>query len=267
MKQISNKTRVILQSRNICFLLYFLILLVERSLGGILGIFLGEEESMIYSTSFIPKLVHPLTLIALLLGIVVMSKEWLPLIKGATGQEYEPNLKPLAGGIGFFLLSGMLHTGFLILPLQFAAYGFLLIGYILHEIVKFTYLTGREKAMALTYIICFSMTIPVVYDTKLENPLGLSFIIVELVTVLYLIFIFSYMSYVLLKTGKCNYNPTVLFLMLLLVGTTFFLRWDEYQNWLVAVFAVLTLLTFIVNLFINRKSVRLTLNPLDCKVK
>lgn len=260
-----NQARIstLLRLRNLCIIIYFALLLCERLAGGILGIFYGGGESMLGSDTFIPKLVHPLALIALAVGIVVMRKQWVPLFRSVLGEDVPLNTWALSGGIGCFLLSGMLHTGFLILPVQFTAYGFIMIGFILHIIHFSGAISVKERVLSTAYIICFSMTIPVVYDTSIQGVQGTAFVIVELITTVFLVFAFAAMTEVFLRTGRCNANPAVLVSMLVLVGATFFLRLPEYANWLVAVFAVLTLAVWICILLFNRKSIRFSMNPFD----
>ncbi len=261
--RIESRISPIERLRNLCFTAYFVLLFCERLSGGILGIFLGGPESMLDSTTWIPKLVHPLTLLALALGILIMRRQWAPLFRSLAGHRTSLDTRALAAGIGFFLLSGMLHTGFLLLPIQFTAYGALAIGLILHVIILPNRTDARERIFSTAYLLCFSMTVPVVYDTAIGGTRGYIFMGVELVTMLYLVFAFASMTEVFLRTGCCNANPAVLFWMLALVGATFMLRLPEYANWLVAIFALLTLLVWILILIFDRRSIRFTLNPFD----
>ncbi len=249
--------------RNLCFTVYFVLLFCERLAGGVLGIFLGGPESMLDSTTWIPKLVHPLTLLSLALGIFVMRRQWIPLFRTLAGHRESLNTRALAAGIGLFLLSGMLHTGFLLLPVQFTAYGALAIGLILHVITLSNRTDAKERIFSTAYLLCFSMTVPVVYDTAMTGMRGYVFMGVELVTMLYLVFAFASMTEVFLRTGCCNANPAVLFWMLVSVGATFLLRLPEYANWLIVGFALLTLLVWILILILDRRSIRFTLNPFD----
>ncbi len=260
---IQNRISPLLRMRNLCFIIYFALLLCERLAGGILGIFLGGSESMLGADTLIPKLVHPITLAALLIGIIVMRRQWIPLLRTVGGNDVPLNTYSLSAGIGFFLLSGMMHTGFLLLSVQFTAYGFLIIGLILHEIGLSAGTETKERILATTYLLCFSMTVPVVYDTAISGVHGGLFVAVELITTFYLIFAFASMTEVFLRTGRCGANPTVLVLMLLLVGAVFFLRLPESANLLIAIFAVLTLFTWIFILILRRRSIRVSLNPLD----
>ena len=262
-----SRTPVLLLLRNLCFALYFLLLFGERLAGGILGIFRGGEESMLYSDTFIPKLVHPLALLALLCGIVVMRKQWKPLFLSVTGRNASVDSGALAAGIGCFLLSGMVHTGFLILAIQFTAYGLLAVGLIFHGIYFSNGLSGKERALATAYILCFSMTVPVIYDTALPGARGVAFIIVEIITNFYLIYAFASMTAVFLRTGRCSFQPLALLLMLILVGATFVLRLPESANWLIAAFAVLSLIVWLCTLFLNRPNIRLTADPFDFQPK
>lgn len=259
------KIPTLLRLRNLCFIIYFALLLCERLAGGILGIFYGGKESMLGSETFIPKLVHPLALVAIAAGIAVMWKQWVPLFRSLSGQDAPLNTCALSAGVGCFLLSGMLHTGFLILPVQFTAYGFIIIGLILHIINFLGEISVKERVLSTAYVVCFSMTIPVVYDTALQSAQGVAFIIVELITTVYLVYAFAAMTEVFLRTGRCNLNPAVLVAMLITVGATFFLRLAEYANWLIAVFAILTLIVWICALILNRKSIRFSVNPFNFK--
>ncbi len=253
----------LVRARNLCFIVYFVLLLCERLAGGILGIFRGGEASMLGAETLIPRLVHPLALLALLAGIIVMRRQWLPLLRSVSGTALPLDCNALAGGIGCFLLSGMLHTGVVLLPVQFTSYGFLMVGLVLHAVYYAEAGSARRRGWAVAYLLSFSMTVPVVYDTALEGVRRGLFIGVELVTTFYLIFAFSMMTAYFLRTGRCGANPAVLILMLILTAAVFFLRLPEYTNFLLAIFPPLTLLIWICIFCIERSSIRFSLNPFD----
>ncbi len=248
---------------NSAFLIYFAIMLCERLLGGVLGIFMGGKESMLDSSTPIPKLVHPMALIAAAIGIFAMRRQWKPLFRSAAGASCTVDCTELSCGIGFFLFSGMLHTGFSVLPLRFTAYGFLALGLIFHALQPEGKATARQRTLALIYIISFSMTVPVIYDTGIYGVRGGLFVAAEIVASCYLTFAFASMTETFLYKRRCGANPAVLVTMLGLVSAVFFLRLPEYKNWLIAAFAIITLAVWTVILILERKSIRASANPFD----
>ena len=75
----------------------------------------------------------------------------------------------LAIAAGILLLGGMVHTDGTIPPIQFAAYGMILISMAIHTAQRVKALGGGViRWLSFGYIVAFSMSIPVVYHTSIE---------------------------------------------------------------------------------------------------
>ena len=209
---------------SLLFLLYFTVLLSER-VQSILRIVL-DPSMKLFSSPF-DIYVETLALASMVISVILLlffNKEfWLTL----SGRDVTPDYGRLALTATVLLFSGMVHTEHTIPPLQFVAYGFLII-----MMVAATFNSAKgseEKAMlwySLLYAVLFSMAIPVVYRSQMEN--GCLFHVVE---------------------------ALVSFIMALGDIMVLALRWKEKVNSFVLVFASLTVIVFVLGRIIFRKAI------------
>ena len=166
-----------------------------------------------------------------------------------------PDYGRLALTATVLLFSGMVHTEHTIPPLQFVAYGFLII-----MMVAATFNSAKgseEKAMlwySLLYAILFSMAIPVVYRSQMEN--GCLFHVVEALVSFVLVVFFGMMLKSIL-TGKGENLLGILPFFIMALGDIMVLalRWKEKVNSFVLVFASLTVIVFVLGRIIFRKAI------------
>ncbi len=155
------KTSVYSVLQCVLFMLYFVVLTVERviSLVAAFGTPFGE---MIALDAYMTVL----TVLALAGGWIYLIVLGRKLFNFGTDKNGTDFLHPCIAA-GILLLGGMVHTEGTIPPVQFAAYGCLLAAMLLHTVrgVKL-HGGGLLRWMSFAYITAFSMAIPVVYTTK-----------------------------------------------------------------------------------------------------
>ena len=154
----------------------------------------------------------------------------------------------LSSSIGCLLLSGMVHTEYSIPGIQFASYGVLIVAMILQVIMQQTILDPGKRAMVLIYLVAFSMAIPVVYPSNIENKN--LFHVVEAVVSFVLVWCFAFMFYALyMGTYQWILHPA--FFLTALLGDTVVLvmRRKEEINWFVLVSLVITAIFWVIDYF------------------
>ena len=138
----------------------------------------------------------------------------------------------------------MMHTEFTIAPVQFVAYGALIIGMILQTVLNIK--SGGNAFrhwFSLTYITAFSMAIPVMYRSNIR--LSVLFHVIEAVAAFVLVAFFT-LALRRIFTGNANDLLSVIPFasMAVLDAVILALRWTEYVNTFVLIFAILSAVLF-----------------------
>lgn len=242
------------------FLGYVLILLVERILAIVLSVNTSSTTLALTSGDGFAIATYTITCISVLAGVILLIKPIYQLLKVTFKKDlfdFTTNSKQLIIASMVLLVSGMMHTGYTLAGLQFAAYGLLIVSIIARGIEAIY--EGKDKFVvisSLIFIVCFSMAIPVCYYTKLGAPLGLIFFIVEFVTVFALIPIFTYMLINFFKEGIHRFDVCTIFAMMLLSGLTVGLKWQEEVNWFLFIFVCVTALVYFTIGLISRSKIK-----------
>lgn len=151
----------------------------------------------------------------------------------------------LAIAAGILLLGGMVHTEGTIPPIQFASYGMILVSMAIHTARCVKQHGGAViRWLSFGYIVAYSMSIPVVYQTGIE--LSWLFVPLEIVVSAGMVALFT----VMLRwfyNGDGEYGFPALPFILALVGDAgvLILRWNEEINFFVLIFIVVTAALFI----------------------
>ena len=158
----------------------------------------------------------------------------------------------LAVAAGILLLGGMVHTEGSIPPIQFASYGMILVSMAIHTAQCVKQHGGAViRWLSFGYIVAFSMSIPVVYQTGIE--LSWLFVPLEVVVSAGMVALFT----VMLRwfyNGDGEYGFPALPVILALVGDAgvLILRWNEEINFFVLIFIVVTAALFIAGKLASR---------------
>ena len=226
------------------FLLYFVILFAERSR----SLFSVITEGRLFAAEY-DILVNMTAILSLLAAIVMLivfnGSFWRSLFTAVV-----PNYSILTITCGVILVSGMVHTEYTIPPIQFAAYGALIVAMILRaaELSK----SAKDRFSlwySLVYLTAFSMAIPVMYQLHTAADLSYErmFYLVEADVMLLLVVCFTLMlRRLFLGTGE-NLLLWIPFLIMAVGDTAvLWMRWSDEINFFVLIFAVLSAVLFII---------------------
>jgi len=254
----NNKKQLILNKiMGIGFIGYFLVLLAERIVALSLSIN-AADDPYLFDNGFFPKTAYIITAISVVAGFIILIKPIIQIfIRAIKNVEYDfgHNFKQLIIGSMALLVSGMMHTGKTIAPLQFVAYGFLIVAMLMKTIEKINEGTDKFPAiMSLIYLVCFSMSIPVCYMTNLTGALGISFYVVEFLATFTLIPCFGIMLYDFFMNGVSKFHPCPFSIAVVLAGLTVGLKWTDEINYFVLGALIATIISYIIYQIVTFKT-------------
>lgn len=231
-----------------CFSLYFVILFVERLLSVILSPNYGGEYALKSGNAF-NFIAYSVMTLSLAAGTCLFLRLLIPLGRSLRASEeylFEGREKEWTIAATVLLFGGMMHTGFTLAGVQFAAYGFLIGAMVVRSVESC--LSGEDKftsIVSLVYLTLFSMTIPVCYISFETLPLRGFFFAAEFLAVFALVPLFGYMFLRFMKAGAVDFSPLPLLVMCLLSGAVIALGWREDLNLFVLIFVALTLVCYL----------------------
>ena len=238
--------------------LYFLILFAERLLAVIFSIRTGGEYALISGNVF-NYIAYGVTAVSLLCGTVLMARV-LPgmFVSIFTSREYafSKKYKQIVIAVMAILFGGMMHTGFTLAPLQFVAYGFLILSMIIRtiECCKGKENSSFESIASVIYLTLLAMAVPVCYISHQAMPLRAVFFAVEFAAVFVLVPVFGKLLLVFYESGVTSFSFIYPLLVLILSGLTVALKWTEEINWFVLIFLALTIVFYIVTVVIKESN-------------
>ncbi|MGN0346103.1 MAG: hypothetical protein ACI4DU_02340 [Lachnospiraceae bacterium] len=235
------------------FFLYFLILFGERTQSILRSV--KDSELELFGSGF-HIYVYLLTFASLagfLILLLFCNKMFLrSLFVRKTKVQNLVNYKMLCITGGVELLSGMVHTEYTVAPIQFAAYGMLIVAMILRT-AYFQKETARKALLwlSLGYLVALSMAIPVVYESGLANANIFHF--TEAVVSALLVFLFTYMLE-LVFLGKAENLFLVWPILVAAIGDAFvlWLRWEEEINLFVLVSLVIAMVLWLIGFIMEK---------------
>lgn len=149
---------------------------------------------------------------------------------------------------GVILFSGMVHTEYTVAPVQFVAYGALVLALAAKTALRNINNPERTSLrwLTLAYIVAFSMAVPVVYRAVSIPQVGM-FHIVECVTSFVLVLAFTWLLYLVMSDGQTSHMLTPIIPAVSLCGNIpgIILRWSESPNLFVLIFLVLSTLLWV----------------------
>ena len=226
------------------FIAYFSLLFVERLLAVIFSVNSGGEYALTSGNAF-NYFAYTVTVLSLAAGTALFVRLFVQMGRAhSAGENYrfDDHAKEWSIAASAHLFGGMMHTGFTLAGLQFAAYGFLIAA----MIVKCC-LSGEDRFLTIVstvYLTLFSMSIPVCYLSFMASPMLSLFFTAQAAAVFVLVPIFGIMLSQLMKEGVTSFTPYFPAAMCLLSGATIVLKWQEEINWFVLIFAALTILFY-----------------------
>jgi len=147
---------------------------------------------------------------------------------------------------GLILISGMVHTEYTVAPIQFGAYGALIVAMIIQTARKHRQSDKRILLwLSVAFLTAFSMAIPVMYRSNITHA-GL-FHVLEALTALVLVAIFTGMFYKVFCEDATNLFYILPMLTAVALDTVLIvMRWQEEINWFVLVSLIATCVLFLI---------------------
>lgn len=228
------------------YLGYFLILFAER----IQSLFRTGGEHL-FSSGF-GIYVNVLTMLSLLASVVLLAARNGRFWRSLFDRTVTPDYSMLSVTAGVLLVSGMVHTEYTVAPVQFIAYGMIIVAMVLRTVQT----TKGVRAVfpwwySLIFLTVFSMAIPVVYPSGMDNAVW--FYIIEAAVSLALVVCFT----LLLRQMMTGNGADLLWwipMLIVAVGDTVILamQWKESVNTFVLIFAALSVFLFVAGKIIFR---------------
>ncbi len=165
---------------------YFVVLFAERAQS-----IIRQLSSSMFGTGF-DAYVNILTILSLVCTVFLLAAKNKTFWQSLVDNSVTPDYSVLVLTMGVLLLSGMVHTENTIAPIQFGAYGCLIVAMILRTVQVAQTSGGNFRLWySLVFVTVFSMAIPVMYHSQIKTHL--IFHIIEAVTALVLVVFFTMM--------------------------------------------------------------------------
>ncbi len=236
-----NKSKTLIYFINLCFFLYFVLLIVERSISVILSL---TNNINLYGNAF-DGYVYSLVFLSFIGFLALLILKCRTNIKALFKLSDDLRFDWLCIAGGVLLLSGMVHTHYTISGLQFASYGIWILG-ILLKVISIHHKTENKVLLWLSfaYLVAFSMAIPVMYQSMIEAHVF--FHILEAVGSIALVAAFTYLLLRLFNDNGDLFPLWPIILAIVIDVPLIVLRWNEEINFFVLIFIALSTALYIV---------------------
>ncbi|MCR4879837.1 MAG: hypothetical protein K5906_02655 [Bacilli bacterium] len=231
---------------NLSFFLYFIILIVERVLSVTLSL---VNKVNLYGTGF-DGFTYTLVFTSILAFIIYLILKCRPHIKALFIKNDELDYFHLCIASGILLLSGMVHTQYTVPVIQFISYGILIIGILLKVILM--HVNSSNKLLlwlSFSYLVCFSMAIPVMYHSYIE--VSATFHVIEAFAIFFLVGVFTYLMLLLFANKEDLFIPWAIGIAFMFDVTLIIMRWNEEINVFVLIFISLSVILFTIGSYIK----------------
>lgn len=242
---------------NLLFFLYFAVLLAERLQSIVRAV--KDSEVRLFTDGF-NRYVYSLALISISVSVLYLLITnryfFVGLFTRDAGVYARINMGALCVAAGILLLSGMVHTEYTIAPIQFGAYGALIVAMIIQTVKQQGSSDNRLLLwFSLIYLTAFSMAIPVVYRSEL--PSATVFHVVEAVTSVVLVVAFTLMLRQVMTADATNLFY-ILPILAAAIGdsVTLILRWREEVNTFVLIFLIVACVLWCIGKVLSMQQIR-----------
>ena len=232
---------------HLLFAVYFIVLTAERIQSIVRSI--RDPDVLLLGDGFncYTYLITFVSLAVSLIYLTVTSGKLLTGIFTRSARVHESvRMERLCIAAGLILVSGMVHTEYTVAPIQFGAYGALIVAIIIQ-----TALTQKQSDkpvllwLSVAFLTAFSMAIPVMYRSNIAHA-GL-FHVLEAITALVLVAMFTGMLYKVFCKDATNLFYIVPMLTAVALDTVLIvMRWQEEINWFVLVSLIATCVLFLI---------------------
>ena len=232
---------------HLLFFIYFAVLLSERMQSLIRTFVCSLENSFNSGFNIYVNTLSILSICATIVYLIATNRAlFTGLCTRSASVHNSIQMGALCIAAGILLLSGMVHTEYTIAPIQFGAYGALIIAMVIRTATVQSETDNKLLLwLSLIYLTAFSMAIPVMYRSDIAH--ASLFHILEAITAILLVGAFTWMMY-LVFTG-CAVNLFYLIPMLtaaILDAILLAMRWREQVNSFVLIFIIVATVLFAV---------------------
>ena len=244
-----SKSKTLTYFINLCFFLYFVLLIVERSISVALSLSNGIN---LYGTAF-DGYVYSLVFLSIVGFLVLLIMKCRTNIKALfkPSEDLRFDWVCIAGGI--LLLSGMVHTHYTISGLQFASYGIWILGILLKVVTLHSASSNKPLLwLSFAYLVAFSMAVPVMYPSQIEAHVF--FHILEAVGSIALVGAFTYLLLRLFDDKEDLFLLWPIVVAIVIDVPLIVLRWSEEINFFVLIFLVLSAALFLTGFLYKKKN-------------
>ncbi|MDD7736303.1 MAG: hypothetical protein PT941_05980 [Bacillales bacterium] len=240
---------------NLMFFLYFIVLFIERVISlsltfiNKIDIFKNFFSISVYFSIF-------LSLIGFFIYLAIKCRKNIKALFSLNNDDLSFNELIIAGEI--LLISGMVHSEYTISIVQFISYGFYILAVVL-KVISFQNEVKNKTILylSLIYLVCYSMAIPVTYQTFL-NYSDL-YHVISLIASYLLVGIFTYMTHKLFNNEENLFRYIYILPAVILDTFLIAFRWKEEINVFVLIFICLSFLLFIsgrIILYIKKEKIK-----------
>ncbi len=243
-----NKSKTLICFINFCFFLYFVLLILERSISVTLSL---NNNVNLYGNAF-DGYVYTLVFLSIIGFLVLLIVKCRSNIKALfkPSEDLKFDWLCIAGGV--LLLSGMVHTHYTISGLQFASYGVWILGILLKIISNHSKNDNIVLLwLSFAYLVAFSMAIPVMYHSAIEAHLF--FHILEAIGSIALVAAFTYLLIRIFNDNNDLFPIWPIILAIVIDVPLIVLRWNEEINFFVLLFIALSTALYIVGFVYKMK--------------
>ena len=232
---------------HLLFAVYFVVLTAERIQSIVRSV--RDPAVLLFGDGF-NRYVYLVTFLSLAVSLVYLMVTSGNLLVGIFTRSARVHgsipMGRLCIAAGLILVSGMVHTEYTVAPIQFGAYGALIVAMIIQTAQKHRQ-SGKPVLLWLSvaFLTAFSMAIPVMYRSNIAYA-GL-FHVLEAITALVLVAMFTGMLYKVFCKDATNLFHIVPILTAAALDTVLIvMRWREEINWFVLVSLIATCVLFLI---------------------
>lgn len=230
----------------ILFWVYFIVLLAERITSLVLSI---VNDVQIWKNGFyiFAYATTILSIVAFIIYILINNKLFIKLFRFKE-DILDEDLKKFVISSGIILVSGMIHTEYTNLAIQFVSYAFLIGAIILKGILLHSKTCNKIQLwLSIIYLLCYSMAIPVCYMVSLKYDT--LFYITQGITMLVLVYAFTYLLDKLFQGSSDLFMLWPIAIATVLDLAVIGIRFQETINYFLIIFLSLSTLFYVVGIF------------------
>lgn len=239
------KENVIKRIMVILFWVYFIIIMAERIISLVLS-FVNDVKIWQNGFYIFAYVVTILSIVAFIIYVLINNKLFIKVFRFKEDISDE-DLRKFVISSGIILVSGMIHTEYTNLAIQFVSYAFLIGAIILKGILLHSKALNKIQLwLSIIYLLCYSMAIPVCYMVSLKYDT--LFYITQGITMLVLVYAFTYLLDKLFQGTSDLFMLWPIAIATILDLAVIGIRFQETINYFLIIFFGLSVFFYVVGI-------------------